>query len=254
MANSLLQMCIKSVAVLFGQLFKKLGFRRSDSSGMNHISIDKLNDSEKGLLPGLDQAIMWFILVLGIVALYVFMQRVFAKSRLKLQGKLVVVTGGAGGIGRDIAIRFGKEKACVCIWDLESQTVGMAETKVLVEKAGGECRVFPVDVTNPAMVRELMALTDASKSSGIEVFVNNAGVAYKKAFLDTTDAELERTMNVNVLALMYTCQGRRIKSSGSYFIVHQVDAIAVLPLMMKRKRGHIVIVSSLMDSMCVSFT
>jgi len=173
---------------------------------------------------------MWLYIVLLLLALFLVIRARASKGqRRKLAKKVVVVTGGGQGIGRAIALRFAREQAEVCIWDLPSQQQAMDETKHLVEAAGGVCRAFAVDITNSHMVKELVALMETSGAS-IEVLINNAGVAVKKPFLEHTEQELERTLKVNTLGPMLVCQ-------------------AVMPLMEKRGSGHVVVVSSLMDSM-----
>lgn len=178
---------------------------------------------------------MIFGWILIFIALYfILIQRLsFWRKKRSFAGKVVVVTGGASGIGREIAIRFAKEKAVVCVWDLASQGSAMEETKRHIEQKGGRCSIFAVDVTNTAQVKELVASMEVNGTQ-IDVMINNAGVAYKGPLMNQSEAELERTFKVNVLAPMYACQ-------------------AVIPLMAKRKSGHIVVVSSMMDSLIACY-
>ena len=79
------------------------------------------------------------------------------------------------------------EKADVYIWDVNVE--GMKAVKDRVEKQGGVCTVFPVDVGNSTQVSEIVNLME-SKGTEIDVLVNNAGVAVCKPYLETTDAEV----------------------------------------------------------------
>lgn len=86
------------------------------------------------------------------------------------------------------------------------------------------------------------------------MLINNAGVAYKKALLDMTDEECERTLRVNTLAPMHTIRGERgvracVRVCASIGLT--MCGTAVLPYMQKRKGGHLVVVSSVMDSLAV---
>jgi NAD(P)-dependent dehydrogenase (short-subunit alcohol dehydrogenase family) len=63
-----------------------------------------------------------------------------------LEGKVVIVTGAAGGLGREFALGFAAEGAKIVAADV--QEVGIAETVKLVEQAGGPALAVTVDVTN----------------------------------------------------------------------------------------------------------
>lgn len=98
------------------------------------------------------------------------------------------MTGGGSGIGATLVERLAvREKADVYVWDINSE--GMQAVKARVEHQGGQCAIFPVDVSNSSQVSEIVKLME-SKGKEIDVLVNNAGVAVCKPYLETTDAEV----------------------------------------------------------------
>jgi NAD(P)-dependent dehydrogenase (short-subunit alcohol dehydrogenase family) len=87
----------------------------------------------------------------------------------RLDGKVAVITGAAGGLGREAAILFSAEGASVCVADM-SREHG--------EAVADECREAffqEVDVADPASV-EAMYATTAKRYGGVDVLYNNAGI------------------------------------------------------------------------------
>lgn len=116
----------------------------------------------------------------------------------ELQDKVVVITGAAGGLGREFALGFAAEGAKIVAADLSE--AGLAETVSLVEAAGGQALAVRVDVTSKTSTD---ALADAAVShfGRIDVLVNNAAIyaTLKRAkFTEIDPDEWDRVMNVNV--------------------------------------------------------
>ena len=87
----------------------------------------------------------------------------------RLDGKVVVITGAAGGIGREAALLFSVEGARVCVADV---------VEGAGERTAGECReafFFRADVADPASVQAMYAET-ARRYGGVDVLYNNAGI------------------------------------------------------------------------------
>lgn len=86
----------------------------------------------------------------------------------------VLITGAASGLGRTLALRFAKEKAEICIADINQ--AGAADTLSLVQQAGGSGFIYALDVRYEA---QWNALRDeiTERWGGVDVVVNNAGVA-----------------------------------------------------------------------------
>jgi NAD(P)-dependent dehydrogenase (short-subunit alcohol dehydrogenase family) len=107
-----------------------------------------------------------------------------------LAAKVCVVTGAAGGIGRETAMEMARRGASVVVADVSDD--GGRETVTLVEKEGGEALFVHCDVRDEAQIVALMAAAD-DRFGGIDVLHNNAGVQETaftdKLTVDTIDNE-----------------------------------------------------------------
>ncbi len=91
----------------------------------------------------------------------------------RFEGKVIVITGAAGGIGRSTAERFAQEGAKVVAVDLEA--AALKDTTALVEAAGSECLAIPADVSRSADVQRYAAAA-RDRFGGVDFFFNNAGI------------------------------------------------------------------------------
>ena len=119
----------------------------------------------------------------------------------RLEGKVAVITGAAGGIGREAAVLFSDEGARVCVADMLDEQG---------ERTAAECRdafFQHVDVTDPASVQALYAAT-ADRYGGIDVLYNNAGImpAEDASILDTSPEAWTRVQDVNAKGVFLCCK------------------------------------------------
>ena len=113
-----------------------------------------------------------------------------------LVGKRALVTGGASGIGRAIALAFAAEGARIAIADRAPQE--KIETVVgEIGAAGGEAFAMRADVAEEA---EVLALFKAisGRFDGLDFLVNNAGILIEKPLLETTAEDFDRLIGVNL--------------------------------------------------------
>jgi len=113
---------------------------------------------------------------------------------MTLDDKTAIVTGGAKGIGFACARRFLEQGARVIIADVDEKTGNKAE-KTLAEL--GDVRFVHCDVGDRLSVRNLMAATLDSFNS-LDVLVNNAGIIHSDDFLDISEEDFDRVMQVNL--------------------------------------------------------
>jgi len=139
----------------------------------------------------------------------------------RLEGQIVIITGGARGIGEGICEVFCKEGAKVALWDV----MDGQPTADKITANGGRIFFQKVDVTNQESVDEAVAEI-IGKHGKIDVLINNAGVIRDKSFLKMTRQEWDTVMSVNVDSLFVTAK-------------------AVVPHMKEAKYGRIISASSI---------
>jgi len=113
----------------------------------------------------------------------------------RFEGKVIVITGGAGGIGRATALCFAREGARVVLVDLAAQ--GLREGVGAVEAAGGQALAVEADVTRRADV-ERYAATAVERCGGVDLLFNNAGVLGDvRPLVDYPEETFDRVMAIN---------------------------------------------------------
>ncbi len=131
-----------------------------------------------------------------------------------LRGARVLITGGGSGIGRLMAHKARAAGAEVTVWDRDPTALAGLDGM----------RTAVVDVTDRAGV-----YAQAEQTGEIDVLILNAGVVSGRRLLDLPDDAIEATMAVNVLALFWCTK-------------------AFLPGMVRRNRGHVVTIASLVGA------
>jgi rhamnose utilization protein RhaD (predicted bifunctional aldolase and dehydrogenase)/NAD(P)-dependent dehydrogenase (short-subunit alcohol dehydrogenase family) len=115
-------------------------------------------------------------------------------ARRRLEGRVAVVTGGAGAIGRATALAFAGEGAEIALIDIDGEAVADAARAV-----GPRAMAVRCDVTRP---REVDAAFDAvcRRFGGLDILVSNAGVAVAGAMTALDDEDLRRSFEINFFA------------------------------------------------------
>lgn len=123
----------------------------------------------------------------------------------ELVGKGAVVTGGASGIGFALASRFRAEGMHVAIGDVQEDALGDAVERLQAGEGDGKVLGVRTDVSDPGQVDELRdkALADLG---GVHVVCNNAGVGAGGLLWETTPADWEWVVGVNLLGVVYGIQ------------------------------------------------
>jgi glucose 1-dehydrogenase len=115
---------------------------------------------------------------------------------MRLQGKTAVVTGAGTGIGQAIALAFAKEGASVIV-DYVGDPSVVEETLRQIAAMDGSARGVAADVSNPEQVNSLIQQTLAAFGK-LDIFVNNAGIEKKVAFVDYPLEEWQKIVAVNL--------------------------------------------------------
>ena len=145
------------------------------------------------------------------------------KTRKSLENEIVLITGGAGGIGRLVALKLAKLKATIVLWDID--TAGIEESVKELKAAGGKAFGYKCDLTNREDIYKVAAKV-TEEVGQVTILINNAGVVSGRLLLDTPDHLIQRTFDVNIIAHFWTTK-------------------AFLPKMIENNHGHIVTIASL---------
>jgi 2-hydroxycyclohexanecarboxyl-CoA dehydrogenase len=132
-----------------------------------------------------------------------------------LKDKVVIVTGGAGGIGAATCKRFGEEGAKVAVVDINPTTAQAVADEIKV--AGGQAQAFAVDLTNQEQVIAGVAAIEAALGP-VDVLVNNAGWDRAGNFLKTEKPLWEQIVAINLYGALHmhhaVLQGMAARGKG----------------------------------------
>jgi glucose 1-dehydrogenase len=123
---------------------------------------------------------------------------------VKLQAKVAVVTGAGTGIGQAIAVAFAEAGAAVVV-DYVGDTSVSDETIGKIKAVGGKSLAVQADVSLPDDVNRLMQTTVAAFGK-LDIFVNNAGIEKKFAFVDYPLATWQKIIAVNLTGVFLCSQ------------------------------------------------
>ncbi|MGL1893849.1 MAG: SDR family oxidoreductase [Spirochaetaceae bacterium] len=120
-----------------------------------------------------------------------------------LKGKVAVITGAGSGIGRAIAIRLSGEGINLVLCGRNYSK--LEETETLVKKQGVKTLILQGDLTEEEY---LLSFIDkaAEHFGGIDILINNAGMALNCKFEDTKVSDFDKIMSLNVRCTYFSCQ------------------------------------------------
>jgi 3-oxoacyl-[acyl-carrier protein] reductase len=141
---------------------------------------------------------------------------------MRLQDRVAVITGGAQGIGRAIALGMGREGAKVVVADLQSEKAKTVADEVRM--LGTDAIAVEVNVGSEPSVKRLAEQT-FERFGRIDILVNDAGIYLKAPVVSKSEEDWDRTINVNL--------------GGNFLCVR-----AFVPAMRKQKSGRIISIAS----------
>ncbi|KPX57305.1 Glucose 1-dehydrogenase [Pseudomonas amygdali pv. photiniae] len=137
--------------------------------------------------------------------------------------KVAVVTGAASGIGQALAVAFARHGVALAGGFYPADPHDPNETRRLVEAAGGECLMLPLDVTSTESVDDLAAA--AIKAYGrIDYAVANAGLLRRAPLLEMTDERWDEMLDVDLTGVMRTFRAaaRHMGEGGSLVAISSI--------------------------------
>jgi len=146
---------------------------------------------------------------------------------MKLKDRVAIVTGGARGIGKAIALSFFKEGAKVATIDSDKERLEMLKKEMGKEKR--EVTVIPCDITKSGEVKEMMDQV-CKRFVRIDILVNNAGIIRRGTIETVTEEDWDRVIEVNLKGTFNCCK-------------------AVAGIMKQQRYGKIINVSSIAGKM-----
>ena len=149
----------------------------------------------------------------------------------RLAGKTAIISGGATGAGGAASKLFAAEGARVAIFDI-NVAAGEAVVAEIVQ-AGGKAAFFEADVSDRAQIERALAGTNALFGT-VSVLFNHAGTIIVKPFLDTTDDDYDRLMDINVKSMFMVTRAvlpqMLAAGKGSIVCTASISSVAATPL------------------------
>lgn len=151
---------------------------------------------------------------------------------MRMENKIAIVTGAASGIGKDIAVRFAREGAKVCIADLKPEAATAAAEEI--RHNGGEAMAVAMDVTDEKQVNAGVEET-VRRYGGVDVLVSNAGIQHIAAIADLSYEDWRRVVAIHLDGAFLTtkaCLRHMIESGhgGSVIYMGSIHSKEASPL------------------------
>ncbi len=143
----------------------------------------------------------------------------YLESVFSLKGKVILLTGAAGGIGEVLAHGMAMAGATMAMTDLREEQVKEAAARVAA--AGGIAEGFAVDVSKLASIRACVDAV-AAKFGRIDVLVNCAGINKREGILDVAEETYDKIMAINLKGVFFLSQevGKRMAKQGSGNVIN----------------------------------
>ncbi|NXC63624.1 RDHE2 dehydrogenase, partial [Aleadryas rufinucha] len=148
---------------------------------------------------------------------------VVPRRKKNVSGEIVLITGAGSGIGRLLAVKFASLGATLVLWDINQEGLNYT-VRLAKENGAGRVHSYICDCSKR---QDVYRVADQVKKEvgDVSILINNAGIVTGKRFLDSPDALIEKTMEVNTMAHFWTYK-------------------AFLPAMVAANHGHLVSIAS----------
>lgn len=143
------------------------------------------------------------------------------ESLFSLKGKIAVITGAGGGVGKAISLALAQYGANVVLTERPGEEKKLNESKELIEGMGNNVFVTTLDVTNLESIKELTVVVEEHFGK-IDILVNNAGASLRAPSLDVTEKEWDHVQDINLKGTFFTSQqvAKIMKKTGGGKIIN----------------------------------
>lgn len=124
---------------------------------------------------------------------------------MELRGRIALVTGAGRRLGQALARALAGREMTVAIHH-HASSAGAAALRDEIVAAGGRATCFPADLTDAAAAAELPRRV-AAELGGLDVLVNSAAVMHRRSFEETTPAQYDATLDLNLRSVFFCTQG-----------------------------------------------
>ncbi|KAB0793934.1 hypothetical protein PPYR_13554 [Photinus pyralis] len=145
-------------------------------------------------------------------------------AKKSVSGEIVLITGAAQGIGREMALLYASEGATVVCVDIQEES-NRKTARMISDLGYGKAHAYTCDVSDYAKVMDMCQEVERTVGN-VTILVNNAGIAFVNRLCAMSKEEIERNICVNALSHFWMIK-------------------AILPSMLKNNYGHIVAVGSM---------
>ncbi|CAH1121636.1 unnamed protein product [Ceutorhynchus assimilis] len=172
---------------------------------------------------GLAKILFFFLIFLPYTYIESIVNLFLKKEPKSVKGEIVLITGTGHGIGKLLALKYSAEGAIVVGWDINEELNN--KTIQELKRSGKQAYGYKVDVANREEV--LATAKKVQEMVGeVTILINNAGIMPHHPFLDHTEKEIRKIMDINVMAHFWILE-------------------AFLPAMKRNNHGHVVALSSM---------
>ena len=141
-----------------------------------------------------------------------------------LSGQVAIVTGASSGIGRASSLALARQGAKVTL--AARRVEKLEEVKSEIEKMGGEALVVKTDVLKRDDIKEMVKKT-VEKWGRVDILLNNAGIAVFKPFLEMTEEDWDKTLDVNLKGYFLCAQAvAQVMKGQNYGRIINIASIA----------------------------
>uniref|UniRef100_A0A914MYQ6 Short-chain dehydrogenase/reductase 3 n=1 Tax=Meloidogyne incognita TaxID=6306 RepID=A0A914MYQ6_MELIC len=169
---------------------------------------------------------LWTVIISSILAMIKSILPTKFLPKKSIKGQTILITGSGSGMGRLMAIEFGKLGGRIVLWDIDEKM--NLQTKGILDDLGIQSAAYQIDLSDRKQIY-ILAEQVKKEVGDIDILINNAGIVSGKKIFDCQDELMEKTMAVNCNALFFA-NFHLVKISKKEFLGHIVNVASLAGL------------------------